>query len=329
MGFPDTRLRRLRMNAGIRAMVCETRLHIDDFMMPLFVVPGSKIKSEIKGLPGQYHFSVDQLAEKAKQLSDLGLKSILLFGIPDSKDDTGSIASKDDGIVQKAIKAVKSAAPNLTVVTDLCFCEYTTHGHCGLIKDAKLDNDSSLQALLVQGLSHARAGVDMLAPSGMLDGVVRYLRQGLDQANFSTLPIMSYSAKFASAFYDPFRNAVNSAPQFGDRKSYQMNPSNSQEAMREISLDIDEGADIVMIKPALSYLDIIHAAREKYLLPIAAYNVSGEYSMIKTAAERGVIDGQRVMIETLIAIKRAGASIIISYFAEEAAELFGKGKLAL
>jgi len=329
MGFPTTRLRRLRMNPGIRSLVCETHLHIDDFIMPLFVVPGKNIKKEITSLPGQFQYSVEKCSEKAKELADLGIKAVLLFGIPETKDEIGSSACKDDGIIQKAIESIKKTSPNLTVVTDLCFCEYTSHGHCGVLKNGELDNDASLSILVEQALSHARAGADLIAPSGMLDGMVKSIRLGLDQNSFSNLPIMSYSAKFASAFYGPFRDAVNSTPQFGDRKSYQMNPANSQEALREAALDIEEGADIIMVKPALSYLDIIHAIKEKFLLPIAAYNVSGEYSMIKAAAERGMIDGERVMIEALLSIKRAGANIIISYFSEEAAKLYKKGQLAL
>jgi porphobilinogen synthase len=329
MGFPQTRLRRLRMNSGIRSLVSETRLHTENFIMPLFVVPGSGIKTEIQGMPGQFHLSVDQLLEKAKSLFDLGIKAVLLFGLPEKKDDTGLVACSDNGIIQKALESLKKTLPSLTLITDLCFCEYTTHGHCGVIKDGVLDNDSTLSLLLKQGLSHARAGADMLAPSGMLDGTVKFLRQGLDEQGFYELPIMSYSAKFASAFYEPFRDAVKSAPQFGDRRSYQMNPSNANEAMREIELDISEGADIVMIKPALAYLDIIKAAKQKFLVPIAAYNVSGEYSMIKSAAKQGLIDEKRIMLETLISVKRAGANIIISYFAEDVARLSQGGSLSL
>ena len=310
-------------------MVCETRLHIEDFITPLFIVPGNDIKKEITSLPGQFQFSIDKCTEHAKHLEQLGLKSLLLFGVPEKKDDTGSAACLDDGIVQRAIAAIKKSAPSLTIITDLCFCEYTSHGHCGIYKNGQLDNDASLEILAKQAISHARAGADVIAPSGMLDGMIRTLRQTLDQAQFQYLPILSYAAKYASAYYGPFREAVDSAPQEGDRKGYQMNPANSTEALREVQQDIEEGADIVMIKPALAYLDIIRAVRQRFLIPIAAYNVSGEYAMIKTTALKGLIDGERVMIETLLSIKRAGANVIISYFAEEAAKLYNKNKLSL
>jgi len=293
--------------------------------MPLFLVPGQKVKSEIPSMPGQYHFSIDTVGEEAQKIYSLGIPAVLLFGIPEEKDESGSHACDEQGIIQKGVAAIKKACPDLVVITDLCFCEYTSHGHCGAIINSQVDNDLTLQMIVNQTISHANAGADMIAPSGMMDGAVAAMRAGLDQGGFTHLPIMAYSAKFCSAFYGPFREAVQSAPQFGDRRSYQMDPANRLEALREVELDIQEGADIVMVKPALAYLDVISAVKEKFGMPTAAYNVSGEYAMVKAAASKGWIDEQRIVVETLTAIKRAGCDIIITYFAVEFAELFRKG----
>jgi porphobilinogen synthase len=319
MAFPATRMRRLRQSPGLRAMVRETQISPDDLIMPIFLVPGSGVKQEISAMPGQYQFSVDLGAEQAKKIFDLGIPAVLLFGIPEYKDERGSAAWAEDGVVQRAIAAIKRAAPDLVVISDLCFCEYTSHGHCGIIKDGRLDNDATLKIIVEQTLSHVRAGADVIAPSGMIDGMVQAIRAGLDGHSFENVPIMSYAAKYASGFYGPFREAVQSAPQFGDRRTYQMNPANAQEAMREVALDIEEGADILMVKPALAFLDIIWRVKERFQAPLAAYNVSGEYSMIKAAAAKGWIDGERIMLEVLTSIKRAGADMIITYFAEEIA----------
>jgi len=320
MGFPFTRLRRLRSTPELRNLIRETRVNPEDFVMPLFLVPGSGVKKPITSLDGQFHFSVDTICEYAKRIYDSGITAVLLFAIPEYKDDTGSSAWNEKGIVQEAIRRIKKEVPGLIVITDLCFCEYTSHGHCGILKDAKLDNDATLEIIIKQTLSHARAGADMIAPSGMLDGCVGAMRQALDEEGFNMLPIMAYSAKFASGFYGPFRDAVQSAPSEGDRKGYQMDPGNAREALREVALDIEEGADIVMVKPALPYLDVIARVKEEFQMPTAAYNVSGEYAMIKAAAAQNLIDYERVRDETLLSIKRAGADIIISYFALEVAE---------
>ncbi len=325
MAFPVTRMRRLRRTPQLRAMVRETRLTPSNLMMPIFLVAGKGIKKEISSLPGLYHLSSDMAVEEAKQIHDLGIPSVLLFAIPDSKDTQGSASWQDDGVVQQTVRAIKEQIPQLMVCTDLCFCEYTSHGHCGIIHNNDVDNDATLKITAQQALSHARAGADIIAPSGMMDGVVTTMRSALDENGFQDAVIMSYAAKFASGFYGPFREAVQSTPEFGDRRSYQMDPANGHEALREVALDIEEGADIVMVKPALAYLDIIHAVREKYQMPLAAYNVSGEYAMIKAAAAKGWIDGRRVMLETLLSIKRAGTDIIISYFSKEFAELYRKG----
>lgn len=329
MHFPTTRLRRLRQSKNIRAMVRETRVHCSNLIMPIFLVPGSGVKKEIKSLAGQYHFSVDTCVEQALKIRDLGIPAVLLFAIPEFKDARGSSAIKADGIVQQGIEALKRKIPDLTVITDLCFCEYTDHGHCGAIKGEEVDNDETLLMLAEQTLSHARAGADIIAPSGMIDGTVGAMRSALDENSFTNLPIMSYSAKFASAFYGPFREAVNSTPQFGDRKTYQMDPANREEALREVALDIEEGADIVMVKPALPFLDVLFAVKEKFSMPTAAYNVSGEYAMVKCAAEKGLIDGKRIMLEMLTSIKRAGADMIITYFACEYAEMAKGGVVDL
>ena len=315
--FPVTRHRRLRQNKAIRAMVRETKVSIDDLMAPLFVVPGEKIKKPISSLAGQFQFSVDEVVKEVISLSELGIKSILLFGIPESKDEIGAIASDPNGIVQQAIRAIKAKVPEMLITADLCFCEYTSHGHCGVIRNHDVDNDLTLEELQKQAISLTKAGADIIAPSGMMDGMVLAIREALDDNNFENTIILSYSAKYASAFYGPFREAVNSAPQFGDRKTYQMDPANVEEAIREVSSDIEEGADIIMVKPALAYLDVIQRVKEHYQIPIAAYNVSGEYAMVHAAAKAGLIDGQRVMQEILLSIKRAGADIIITYFAKD------------
>lgn len=308
-------------------MVRETRVDVSNLIAPLFVVPGQKVIREIKSMPGQFQLSVDTAVEKARQLNELGVSSVLLFAIPEFKDETGSSSWHPQGIVPKAIKAIKKAIPEMVVVTDLCLCEYTSHGHCGVMHDGQLCNDETLPNLLKQALVHAEAGADIIAPSGMLDGTIGFLRQGLDENKFSNLPLMAYAAKFASSFYGPFRDAVQSAPEYGDRKSYQMDPANINEAIREVELDVQEGADIVMVKPALAFLDVIKAVKENFEMPTAAYNVSGEYAMVKAAAQLGWLDEKRVMIEMLTSIKRAGADIIITYFAEAFAELKKRGEI--
>jgi Delta-aminolevulinic acid dehydratase len=320
-GFPTTRLRRLRKNAVLRDMFRETHLHKSDFIYPLFVVEGSGVKNEISSMPGQFQMSVDNILRECEELQTLGLNSILLFGIPANKDEAGSGAYDENGIIQKALRAIKRDFPSIIAITDVCLCEYTSHGHCGVIENGGVQNDATLDLLIKEALSHAQAGADIIAPSDMMDGRIGAIRSALDRDRFADTPIMAYSAKYSSAFYGPFREAAESAPQFGDRKSYQMDPPNSDEAIREIALDIQEGADIVMVKPALSYLDIIRRAKDEFNMPIAAYNVSGEYSMIKAAAANGWLDGERVMLEVLTSIKRAGADVIITYFAKEAARI--------
>ncbi len=314
------RTRRLRKNPSIRSMVRETKLSVDDFIYPLFIVEGENIKKEIPSMKGIYHFSIDTVLEEIKEIIDLGIKSILLFGIPNNKDNIGSEAYSSEGIIQRAIREIKNKFPEIYIVTDVCMCEYTSHGHCGIIGDnADVDNDETLLYLGKIALSHAKAGADMIAPSDMMDGRVEYIRNILDENGFEMVPIMSYSAKYSSSFYGPFRIAAGSKPQWGDRKSYQMDWGNSNEAMREVMYDIEEGADIVMVKPALSYLDIIQRVKDNFNMPIAAYNVSGEYSMIKMAIENGIV-GEEVIMEVLTSIKRAGADIIISYFAKDVAK---------
>ena len=318
MFFPKYRPRRLRRGEIMRSMVRETSLSAHDFIYPFFVVPGSGVRNPIGSMPGVFQLSVDELVKDAAEVKDLGIPAVLLFGIPEAKDEVGSGAYAKDGIVQRAVQELKEKVSDLLVVTDVCMCEYTSHGHCGEIKDGDVDNDATLLLLARTALSHAEAGADMVAPSDMMDGRVGAIRETLDENGFTNVSIMSYAAKYASSFYGPFRDAAESAPQFGDRRSYQMDPANSNEAMREISLDIEEGADIIMVKPALSYLDVIRRASREFDLPLAAYNVSGEYSMIKAAAEKGWLDGERVMMEVLTSIKRAGADIIITYFAKDA-----------
>ncbi|MDQ7821777.1 MAG: porphobilinogen synthase [Candidatus Eremiobacteraeota bacterium] len=325
MGFPDVRLRRLRKNDAIRRMVRETRLSADQFIYPLFVLPGEKVKEEIASMPGVFHLSVDCLVEECREVKGLGIPAVLLFGLPSAKDPLAREAYAHDGIIQQAVRALKKALPDLYVITDVCLCEYTSHGHCGVIKDGEVENDETLELIARTALSHAQAGADMVAPSDMMDGRVAAIRNILDGNSFSQVAILAYAAKFASSFYGPFREAADSAPQFGDRKGYQMDPANGREAMREILLDIEEGADIVMVKPALAYLDLIRRAREKVLHPLAAYNVSGEYSMVKAAAARGWIREKEITLELLTSITRAGADIILTYHAKEAARwLAGK-----
>ncbi|MCT4595717.1 MAG: porphobilinogen synthase [Anaeromicrobium sp.] len=320
------RPRRLRMNEGIRSLVRETTLKVNDFIYPIFVVEGEKIKREIETLPGIHHFSLDMLEDEIKEIKDLGIKSIILFGLPESKDEVGSSAYDNDGIVQRAIKKVKEIDKDMFVVTDVCMCQYTSHGHCGILKDKYVDNDETLEYLSKISLSHAVAGADMVAPSDMMDGRIEAMRNILDDNGFENISIMSYSAKYASAFYGPFRAAANSTPGFGDRKTYQMDPANRLEAMKEVELDLLEGADIVMVKPALAYLDVIREVKDMVNVPVAAYNVSGEYAMIKAAAKAGLVNEKNIILETLTSIKRAGADIIITYHAKEAAKWL-KGEL--
>ncbi|HOZ45503.1 MAG TPA: porphobilinogen synthase [Candidatus Hydrogenedentes bacterium] len=330
MAFPITRLRRLRRNPTLRRMVAETRLSADDFIMPLFVRPGQGIRREIPSMPGQYQLSVDTLIEEAKSVQDAGVPAILLFGIPAHKDAVGTEAYCEDAVVCRAVEAVKKACPALGIITDVCLCEYTDHGHCGAIttnRDGQpdVDNDATLELLVKEALAHARAGADVVAPSDMMDGRVGAIRSALDGAGMTEVPIMAYSAKFASGFYGPFRDAAESPPQFGDRASYQMAASNGREALREIALDIEEGADIVMVKPALAYLDVLARAADRFDVPLAAYNVSGEYAMVKAAAERGWLDERRIVTETLLALRRAGAKLILTYWAKDAAQWLQQG----
>jgi len=319
MPYPIHRPRRLRRTAPIRTLIREMRLTVHSLIYPLFVCPGSKFKDEISSMPGNYRWSVDLLVEECKAVYDLGIPAVILFGIPETKDDVGSGAYDPDGIVQRAVRCIKKSVPGLMVICDTCLDEYTSHGHCGLIKDGEVDNDSTLELLGKTALTQAQAGADMVAPSDMMDGRVGWIRDVLDAHGFSEIPIMAYSAKYASAFYGPFREAADSAPKFGDRCSYQMDPANQREAMREIALDIEEGADIIMVKPALAYLDIIALARQGFDVPIAAYQVSGEFSMIEAAARAGWVDRKRIVMETLLSIRRAGADMILTYFAKDVA----------
>ena len=319
MSFPVTRMRRLRRSEQIRSLVRETRLDPSRLIMPLFVRPGSGERRPISSMPGNFQMSVDEISRECAALHKAGVGGTILFGIPESKDARGSSGYAEDGIVPQAVRAIKEAVPGFTVITDVCLCEYTDHGHCGLIVGDDVDNDGTLPLLTRQALSHARAGADVVAPSDMMDGRVGAIRAGLDEAGHSGLPILSYAAKYASAFYGPFREAAESAPQFGDRRSYQMDPANHDEALREIALDLDEGADIIMVKPAMPYLDVLYAARETFGVPTAAYQVSGEFSMLVAAAERGWLDRRRAVLESLTAIHRAGADFILTYFAKEAA----------
>ncbi len=324
MNFPDYRPRRLRKSENFRRMVRETELSADHLIYPLFAVPGQKVKKPIASMPGIFQMSVDHLVKEAERARGLGIPAVLLFGIPENKDEIASGAMAAGGIVQRAIRGIKEKVPDLLVITDVCLCEYTSHGHCGMIEKGEVDNDSTLEVLAETAVSHAKAGADMVAPSAMMDGQVGAIREGLDEAGFDTVPIMAYSAKYASCFYGPFREAAESAPAFGDRKSYQMDPANSDEAMREITLDVAEGADVIMVKPALPYLDILRRAKEEFDLPLAAYQVSGEFAMIRAAAQMGWLDGERAMMESLMAIRRAGADMIITYFAPDVARILGK-----
>ena len=314
--FSVYRPRRLRANENLRRLVRETKLSIDDLIYPMFVVHGRNVATEISSMPGCYHYSVDTLVTAAKELASLGIPGTILFGIPAEKDAFGSEAYADDGIIQQAVRAIKDAVPGLLVITDVCLCEYTEHGHCGIVEEGDVQNDRTVELLVKESLSHAHAGADVIAPSDMMDGRVGAIREALDMEGYEHIPIMAYSAKYASAFYGPFREAAESAPQFGDRRSYQMDAANAEEALREVALDIEEGADILMVKPALAYLDVIYRVKTTFTVPVAAYNVSGEYAMIKAAAQNGWVDEQRVALEALTSIKRAGADMILTYFAK-------------
>ena len=322
MGFPVQRLRRLRQSEPMRTLVAETRLSVRDFILPLFVVPGSGVKQEISSLPDNYHLSIDRLTEEAKQIRDLGIPAVLLFGVPETKDEKASGAYSSTGIVQEAVRALKKQVPDLLVITDVCLCEYTPHSHCGILENGYLVNDASVELLVKTTVSHAQAGADIVAPAAMLDGEVMAMRQGLDANGFHNLPIMGYSVKYASKLYDPFfKEGTQSALSFGNKRTHQMDFSNSNEAMREIELDIEEGADIIIVKPALFYLDIVYRAKQEFQMPLAVYNVSGEYAMIDAAAKMGRLNKDAVMLEALTSIKRAGADLIITYFAKAAAQV--------
>tara|TARA_B100000768_G_scaffold176170_1_gene188543 strand:+ start:1400 stop:2368 length:969 start_codon:yes stop_codon:yes gene_type:complete len=318
------RTRRLRKSEGIRRLVQETKLSVDDFVYPLFIEEGENIETEIVSMPGIKRYSLDRISKELEEVVELNIPAVLLFGIPSNKDEEGTETWNDNGIMQQAIRFIKKNYPTLYVITDVCFCEYTSHGHCGIIHNNDVDNDATLVNIAKQVVSHAKAGVDMVAPSGMMDGTIKMVREALDNTGFVNLPIMAYSVKYASAFYGPFRDAADSAPTFGDRRTYQMDPANRDEGLREANFDDQEGADILMVKPALSYLDIIRDLKNDFDRPIACYNVSGEYAMVKAAAEKGWIDGEKVMMESLLSMKRAGASIIITYFAKEAARVLKK-----
>ena len=326
MVFPEYRPRRMRQSETLRAMIRETRLAAEQMVYPLFVLPGKGIREEVSSMPGVFRQSVDQLAREAQECLAVGVRSVILFGLPEKKDALGSGAYASNGIIQQAIRELKKKTPEMTVITDVCLCEYTDHGHCGCLAGGEVDNDATLELLAKTALSHAQAGADMVAPSDMMDGRISEIRTTLDEHSFHMVPIMSYAVKYASAFYGPFRDAAECAPQSGDRRGYQMDPANSREALREATLDVEEGADILMVKPALAYLDIISRLHDEFDLPIAAYQVSGEYAMIKAAAEKGWIDGERVMAESLLAIRRAGADIIITYFAKDMARLLTEKK---
>jgi porphobilinogen synthase len=325
MAFPTTRMRRLRTSPALRSMVRETRLTPADFIYPLFVVHGRDVREEIPSMPGVYHQSIDRLAEEARSIAALKIPAVILFGLPASKDPVGSENFAAGGIVQQAIRAIKDAEPDLIVMTDVCMCEYTDHGHCGIVRDGRIVNDETLDILQKVVTSHAAAGADVVAPSGMMDGMVKAIREALDGEGYQDVSILSYAVKYASSFYGPFRDAAQSPPQFGDRHSYQMDPANAREAMREAQLDVDEGADMLMVKPALAYLDIVRRVRETFDLPLAAYNVSGEYSMVKAAAARGWLDERKVVLEALTGIKRAGADLILTYHAKDAAKWLSEG----
>ena len=324
MQFPEYRARRLRKNENFRRLIRETNLSVDDLIYPLFVVPGKSVKKPINSMPGQFQLSVDYIAKEAQKAHELGIPAVLLFGIPAKKDEMATGAFAKDGIVQQAVKRIKNEVPDILVITDVCLCEYTSHGHCGMLEKDCVQNDTTLEVLAETAVSQARAGADMVAPSAMMDGQVAAIREALDENSFEDKPIMAYAAKYSSSFYGPFREAAESAPKSGDRKAYQMDPANAEEAIREIGLDASEGADIIMVKPALAYLDIICRAKQEFDLPLAAYNVSGEYSMIKAAAQMDWLDEEKAMVESLTAIKRAGADIIITYFAPQMAKFLNK-----
>src|SRR6266704_1151366 len=317
LSFPAERPRRLRRFERLRALVRETRVTPEHLIYPLFVAPGEGLRREIPSLPGCFHLSVDQAAREAREVESLGIAGVLLFGLPSAKDPVGSEGYAEDGVVQKAARAIRAACRDLLVITDVCLCEYTSHGHCGVVADGEVKNDPTLELLARMAVSHARAGAHVVAPSDMMDGRVGAIRKGLDAAGMADTPILSYAAKYASAFYGPFREAADSAPQFGDRRGYQMDPANVREALREVRLDVEEGADIVMVKPALAYLDVIRAVKEAFDRPVAAYNVSGEYAMVKAAAARGWVDEERIVKETLTSIRRAGADVILTYHAKD------------
>lgn len=326
MKFPRYRPRRLRKDDLFRRMIRETHLRPEDFILPLFVRPGKGIREPIASMPGHAQLSIDLLIKEVQEAKSLGISGVILFGIPEKKDEMGSESYAENGIIQRAVREIKEKVEGILVITDVCLCEYTSHGHCGVVKDGRILNDETLDLLARQALSHARAGADMVAPSDMMDGRVGVIRKTLDENQFDDIPIMAYSAKYASSFYGPFRIAGESAPQFGDRKSYQMDPANGEEALREVRLDIEEGADIVMVKPALPYLDIIYRVKQTFNIPVAAYNVSGEFAMVKAASQLGWVDGEQMMIESLTAIKRAGADLILTYFAKEAARKLESSK---
>jgi len=325
--FPIQRPRRLRKTKPLRDLVRETHLHVEDLIYPIFVQEGEGVKVEIPSMPGIYRFSPDTVVDEVKEARDLGIKGVILFGIPPYKDEVGSSSWSKVGIVQKTLRVLKKEVPEMVLIADVCFCEYTSHGHCGVVVNGDVDNDATLENLKKQAVSLAESGADILAPSGMMDGMVKAIREALDGAGFSHIPIMAYSAKYSSAFYGPFRDAAESAPSFGDRRTYQMDVGNAREAFKEVYLDILEGADIVMVKPALAYLDVIKTIKESFPVPVAAYNVSGEYSMVKAAEKMGWLDGKRTMVEILYSIKRAGADLILTYFAKEAAKLINKGEI--
>lgn len=317
--FPNVRLRRTRMTEQLRSMVRETKLSKDDFIYPLFVVPGKNVKKEVSSMPGVFQMSIDQTVRECVDVKALGIPAVIFFGIPEEKDEVGSGAYDELGIVQQAVRAVKKEVPELVLITDVCLCEYTSHGHCGIVRGNEIVNDESVELLAREALSHAQAGADVVAPSDMFDGRVKAIRSSLDENGFHNIPIMSYAAKYASGFYGPFREAAESAPQFGDRRSHQMDPANSDEAIREVAQDIQEGADIVMVKPAMPYLDVLYRVKQEFQMPTAAYNVSGEFAMVKAAGKMGWIDEERVMMEMLTGIRRAGADLILTYFAKDAA----------
>jgi len=323
MKFPSYRPRRLRKDERFREMVRETHLRPDDMILPLFVCPGKGVRRAISSMPGHFQLSIDELIKEVKEAKSLGIPGVILFGIPEQKDEVGSEGYSENGIIQRALKSLKDGIDGITLITDVCLCEYTSHGHCGVVRDGDVVNDETLELLGRQAVSHVKAGADMVAPSDMMDGRVGAIRKILDENRFQDIPILAYAAKYASSFYGPFREAAESKPQFGDRKSYQMDPPNAEEALREVRLDIEEGADMVMVKPALPYLDVIYRVKQAFNIPVAAYNVSGEFAMVKAASQLGWMDGEQVMMESLIAIKRAGADLILTYFAKEAARKLG------